>query len=172
VTDGNCRSVNIAAIPTAWIHYLLAVIYDVFTTAVVMFHLLRLDTRSPLMARLKKLLIYHGLGYFLALTAVNLLNLMIFRSTLDPTQSAAVPISYTTTWIFSQKLLIHLNDISLKEKLKDDTVPESVVIHVTRTVDSSDAISGSVEGTKESYDVDVSVRVRTRSHLSDSPESV
>jgi hypothetical protein len=56
-------------------------------------------------------------------------------------------------------------------------VPESVVINVTRTVDSSDAISGSVEGTKESYDIDVSVRVRTRrrpsnSHLSDSTESV
>jgi len=163
---GNCRSINVATIPTAWLYYLIAAIYDVVTTLVVVIYLIRLHPKTNLMTRLKKLLIYHGLGYFFALTVCNLLNILIYWSNGDDMQSAGVPIGYTLTWILSQKLLIHLNEISLREKAKSEASVESIIIVVSHTVEpsaveNSRVTHASYEGAKDSYDVDVNVRIRT-----------
>jgi len=100
IDNGNCRSVNIAKIPTAWLFYLITSIYDVVTTSTVLFYLTRLNSTSRLTSRLKKLLIYHGLIYFFAILTVNLLNIIIYLSDNDQTQSSGAPIAYTLTWIF------------------------------------------------------------------------
>jgi len=174
--DGNCQSVNVAAVPTAWLYYVIAAIFDVVTTVTVVFYLVRLHPKTNLMSRLKKLLMYHGLGYFFALTVVNLFNILIFLSNRDQMQSAAAPVSYTLTWIFSQKLLIHLNDISLKEKAKAEETVETIIIVVSRTIesgageDNSGVVQTSCNGEKDSYDVDVNVTIRTSRRSSRSPD--
>lgn len=66
-------------------------------------------------------------------------------------------------------------EIGLKEKEKEDTVQESVVINVSRTVDAdtgleveTGSVHSSYEGSKDSYDVNVSVRIRSSRHRNNS----
>jgi hypothetical protein len=57
-------------------------------------------------------MIYDGLGYFLVLTGVNIFNLILYRASDQGVQSAGASIGYAVTWIMSQRILIHLRELS------------------------------------------------------------
>jgi len=52
-TNGNCRAVDEHQV--AWVYYLFAVVFDITTTGIAMLYLIRLDAKSKLMVRLKRL---------------------------------------------------------------------------------------------------------------------
>ncbi|EIM82071.1 uncharacterized protein STEHIDRAFT_161422 [Stereum hirsutum FP-91666 SS1] len=52
-------------------------------------YLLRYRPHSPAMSRVIKVLLYDGLVYFVALTAVNILNLILYRASNISIQTAA-----------------------------------------------------------------------------------
>ncbi|KAF5345273.1 hypothetical protein D9758_008497 [Tetrapyrgos nigripes] len=125
---GNCRAVLENLYFGAWIYYVVAMIYDLFTTSIAITYLLKHKLSTPttsLFSQLNKIMLYDGIGYFAALTAVNILNLIIYRAGQD-IQSAAASLGYCVTWIMSQRLLIHLHDASLERRF--GSIDEAVTI--------------------------------------------
>lgn len=131
-----------------------------------MFYMVRFDPKSKLMARLKRLLITHGLAYFISLTAVNALNLSLYVSYEGVTQSEAVTLSYTLVWILSQRILIDLHDLSLRSLPDESEKSETVVIYITGSATSDQSGNGrTVEQPRgsSSLDPDIEVHIQRRS---------
>jgi len=155
----------------AWVYYVFAVVFDITTTGIAMFYMIRFDAKSNLMLRLKRLLITHGLAYFVSLTAVNALNLSLYLCYDDVAQSAAVPLSHALVWILSQRILIDLHDLSLKGHLGESEKPDTVVICITGSTTSSQNGNGrTIErqrgSSKSTTDSDIQVRIQRRSRQS------
>jgi hypothetical protein len=119
--EANCRGISHALRLGAYIFYAIAMAYDVITTLMSVWYLLKyqLMSTSSMMMRLTRLMIYDGLGYLVALTGVNILNLILFKTSQD-IQTAASSLGYALSWIMSQRLLIHLYDVSRERRAEDD----------------------------------------------------
>ncbi|KAH9029740.1 hypothetical protein EDB83DRAFT_1854896 [Lactarius deliciosus] len=77
---------------------------------------------SPFMSRLVKMMVYDGLWYFVALTVVNTINAILFRTHNSFIQSYAAPFGGIATWIMSQRILIHLQGASA-DRLSTESPP-------------------------------------------------
>ncbi|KAH9067746.1 hypothetical protein EDB87DRAFT_1573309 [Lactarius vividus] len=70
VIDGTCQAVTIR--PTLffspWLFYLAGMFYDLLTLIISMAYLFKYHPSSPFASRLVRMMIYDGLGYFVALT--------------------------------------------------------------------------------------------------------
>ncbi|KAF8070358.1 hypothetical protein FPV67DRAFT_1668221 [Lyophyllum atratum] len=86
-------------------------------------------------------MLYDGIGYFVALAAVNVVNLILFkvRNWLD-IQTAAASFAYTVSWIMSQRLLMHLHDASRERR--NESIEEAIT--VTQHLDSARQISRAI----------------------------
>lgn len=165
VDHGHCRTPNNARIRTAWLFYLIASIYDVITLSIIVLYLNRVHAKSYLMSRLKKILIYHGLVNFFVILAGNLLNMIIYLSNTNLFQFAAAPICYTLTWIFAQKLLIHIHELALSEKIREgSTGVRSVTVTITRSTDVAEEISRAVQTSYDALDDCLEMDIRIRTH--------
>ncbi|KIJ05259.1 hypothetical protein PAXINDRAFT_21465 [Paxillus involutus ATCC 200175] len=72
---------------TAWIYYVVVMVYDLGTLVVSTVYLVRHNVNGRL-SRLIKTMIYDGLGYFVALTAVNIFNVVLYRTSDEGLQSS------------------------------------------------------------------------------------
>jgi len=72
-------------------------------------------------------MIYDSLGYFVLITASNVINLILFLTN-QQTQSAAVSLSYLSIWIMTQRILIDLHEASMQYQDGDvfTTTPSTV----------------------------------------------
>ncbi|KAF8321351.1 hypothetical protein DL93DRAFT_2130877, partial [Clavulina sp. PMI_390] len=75
----NCTSGNLPNAKIAWIHYLAAVIFDTVVTAISTGFLIIHSPSMSLMSGLSRLMLQEGLVFFVFLTGVNVLNLIMFR---------------------------------------------------------------------------------------------
>ncbi|KAG1755253.1 uncharacterized protein EDB91DRAFT_283296 [Suillus paluster] len=112
VVEGNCTPANIGKVLTTWFYYLAVMSYDLVMLTISITHLLRYNPLSSRVERLVRVLIYDGIGYFIALSAVNVLNLILYHTTDFETQSAGASIAYAVTWIMSQRILIHVGEMA------------------------------------------------------------
>ncbi|PPQ98410.1 hypothetical protein CVT24_004089 [Panaeolus cyanescens] len=108
----NCRAFNPVQVLGAWIFYAIAIIYDVLTTGISLmpktFDYKDVKTNPDV----SKPMLYDGLGYLVVLTAVNILNLILYRTSAEIqvriSFTAGASLAYCVSWIMSQRLLIHL----------------------------------------------------------------
>ncbi|KAG1742122.1 hypothetical protein EDB19DRAFT_672317 [Suillus lakei] len=112
VVDGNCTSANSGKVLSTWFYYLAVMLYDVVMVTVSTMHLLRYNPLSSRIEQLIRVLIYDGIGYFIALSVSNVLNLILYHTTNIETQSAGASIGYAVTWIMSQRILINIRGMS------------------------------------------------------------
>ncbi|KAH9072785.1 hypothetical protein EDB83DRAFT_129386 [Lactarius deliciosus] len=99
-------------------------LYDLLTLTISMGYLFKRHSSSPFTSRLVKMMIYDGLGYFVALTVVNTVYAILYRSTNLSVQTAAAPFAALFTWVMSQRILIHLQNAA--EKRPRSTPPPIV----------------------------------------------
>ncbi|KAI1798031.1 hypothetical protein LXA43DRAFT_1088180 [Ganoderma leucocontextum] len=107
---GNCVAGNAPPRLTAWLFYVFAMVYDIITLCISSIYLIDVSPNTGKIGRLVKIMLADGLVYFVALTGVNVLNLILYRSRDEADQSSGVALGYTLTWIMSQRILIHLRD--------------------------------------------------------------
>lgn len=112
VVEGNCTPVNSGKELSAWLYYLAVMLYDLVMLTISTIHLLRYNPLSSRVSRLVRVLIYDGIGYFIVLSATNLLNLIFYHTSDAETQSAGASMGYAVTWIMSQQILIHIREMS------------------------------------------------------------
>ncbi|KAG2116834.1 hypothetical protein DEU56DRAFT_162764 [Suillus clintonianus] len=106
----HCTSANAGRVLSTWFYYLAVMIYDIVMVTVSTMHLLRYNPLSSRVERLIRVLIYDGIGYFIVLSAANVLNLILYHTTDIETQSAGASIGYAVTWIMSQRILINIRE--------------------------------------------------------------
>ncbi|KAI0297911.1 hypothetical protein BC826DRAFT_134641 [Russula brevipes] len=110
-TNGNCMtgSARPKFVISAWTFYLTAMLYDCLTLSISTYFLLKLKASAvSTTTKLLRILLYDGLGYLVALTAVNLMNIILYRRAAKSIQSSGASLEYAVTWIMSQRILIHL----------------------------------------------------------------
>jgi len=112
-TNGNCMiaSSHPSWPLSTWTFALAAMLYDCLTLSISTFYLLKLRSGEASAASgLVKILLYDGLIYIIALTAVNVMNIFFYRSTDHSIQSSGVSLGYSITWIMSQRIIIHVRE--------------------------------------------------------------
>ncbi|RPD65712.1 hypothetical protein L227DRAFT_607179 [Lentinus tigrinus ALCF2SS1-6] len=107
---GNCTAGNKPPVLTVWLFYVFAMVYDVIALGISTVYLIGFGPNNGKIARLVRIMLTDGLVYFVALTGVNILNLILYRSADEASQSSGVSLGYALTWIMSQRILIHLRD--------------------------------------------------------------
>ncbi|KAJ4483679.1 hypothetical protein J3R30DRAFT_1817041, partial [Lentinula aciculospora] len=160
----NCRGVFQIEHLGAWIYYVVAIIYDLATSTVCMLYLYKYKTASnSFVAKVTRMMLYDGIGYFTVLTCVNILNLVIYRASQE-IQTAAASLGYSMTWIMSKRLIIHLHEVSMKRRIDADaaalTSSQSISSafsssHPTRTQIKRNASTASLELTIPDFDLEV-----------------
>ncbi|KAF9476367.1 hypothetical protein BDN70DRAFT_882542 [Pholiota conissans] len=117
----SCRPFNQAKQLGPYIFYAVAIVYDTLTTSMSVWYLLKykFKTTNSVMSKLSKMMLYDGLGYLIALTVVNILNLILYKQAQD-IQTAGASLGYCASWIMSQRLLIHLYDASRERRDSED----------------------------------------------------
>lgn len=111
VADGNCTPGNAGKTLSAWLYYVAVMMYDLVTLAISTAHLLQYDPLSNRLERAVRVLMYDGIVYFIVLTGSNILNIVLYRESDVHTQSAGASIGYAVTWIMSQRILIHIQEM-------------------------------------------------------------
>lgn len=122
VINGNCTPVDSGKMLSAWIFYLAVMLYDLVMLTISTIHLLHYNPLSSRVSRLVRVLIYDGIGYFIVLSATNLLNLILYHTTNSETQSAGASLGYAVTWIMSQRILINIREMSEPDPRRFESV--------------------------------------------------
>ncbi|KAG1847608.1 hypothetical protein F4604DRAFT_162079 [Suillus subluteus] len=135
----HCTPVDSGKTLSAWLYYLAAMLYDLVMLTVSTTHLLRYNPLSSKVGRLVRVLIYDGIGYFIVLSATNLLNLVLYHTTDSETQSAGASLGYAVTWIMSQRILINIREMSEPDPRRLETV---VVARPTLSSGRKNVVSG------------------------------
>ncbi|KAL6306086.1 hypothetical protein BKA93DRAFT_195112 [Sparassis latifolia] len=104
----NCTGGDNSAHLSVWLFYVVAMFYDVVTIGISTYFLVSFSPSSGRLSRLVRLMLYDGIGYLVLLTAANVLNLVLYRTSDGTTQSSGACLSFAVVWIMSQRILIHL----------------------------------------------------------------
>ncbi|KAG1859610.1 hypothetical protein DFJ58DRAFT_780513 [Suillus subalutaceus] len=141
----SCTSADSGKTLSAWLYYLAAMLYDLVMLTVSTTHLLRYNPLSSKVGRLVRVLIYDGIGYFIVLSATNLLNLVLYHTTDSETQEirseyfTRASLGYAVTWIMSQRILINIREMSEPDPRRLETV---VVARPTLSSGRKNVVSG------------------------------
>jgi len=76
-------------------------------------------------------MIVDGLGYFISLAVINIINILIYSTNDTDEASSGVPIGYIVTWIMSQRILIRLSETSRRQR-RDDLIAEKIADVLSR----------------------------------------
>jgi len=156
---GNCGSHSPTSAWGGWVSYVVAIIYNFVTTVVCMFFLLRMKTSNgSMMSRVTRMMLVDGLWYFIVLTAINFVNLLFNRFTsLNEAvqQTAAASLGYCVTWIMSQRLLIHLYEVSVERRNESIGAAVTITQQIATARDVSHAIRSQFESKSGRFDLTV-----------------
>ncbi|KAF9784374.1 hypothetical protein BJ322DRAFT_845521 [Thelephora terrestris] len=108
---GNCSPGNNMARMPQWVFYLLSTIFDVTTIGISSFFLIKSSSGISRMSSVPAMLFYDGLGYVFTLIAVNTMNLILYRNSIDRgTQASGASFGFMVVWVMSQSFLIHIHE--------------------------------------------------------------
>ncbi|EIN08907.1 hypothetical protein PUNSTDRAFT_113507 [Punctularia strigosozonata HHB-11173 SS5] len=121
----NCSATSATHGISAWVFNLFSMTFDFVTLTISSIYLWRYRTPSlsGSMSHLVKMMLYDGLLYFVLLTAINLVNLILYKSVNSGLQvSAYVSLYYAMTWIMSQRIILRLRKASDESGLTESIV--------------------------------------------------
>jgi len=179
IKNGNCTAGNNASHLSVWLFYVLSMLYDLVTLSISTVFLFNLNTRDKRFSRLLRIMIYDGLGYFVVLTASNILNIILYRTSDEALQSSGASLAYAVVWIMSQRILIRLQEMAAEFDKQVDSViitrnlqsAKDVTKAIRSQFDSKSPIleiphtPGSSEANKNA-DVELDVQVRVEQSVS------
>ncbi|KAH9996142.1 hypothetical protein BJV74DRAFT_293510 [Russula compacta] len=120
MANGNCTagSANPDFPIAAWTFYFAAMLFDCLAISISTVYLIKMKTAARAASATSKILdilLYDGLGYWVALTAVNIMNIVIYREASHDIQTSGSTLGYAITWIMSQRILIHAREERVRQ---------------------------------------------------------
>ncbi|KAJ7243771.1 hypothetical protein C8J57DRAFT_1365834 [Mycena rebaudengoi] len=109
--NGNCTSGNPPGIKIASLYYAGGLVFDVVTMAMTSVYLWKFsNTSRTSLSQLAKMMLQDGIIYFVALTAMNVVNLIFFQSADTVLQPSASTLGFAATMIFSSRFVLNLSE--------------------------------------------------------------
>ncbi|KLO16091.1 hypothetical protein SCHPADRAFT_823670 [Schizopora paradoxa] len=94
----------------AWIHYAVAMSYDLVAIGISSGYLWSYKNNASRLCQFVRTMMYEGLGYFVIITAVNIFNLVFYHSVNEDIQAWVIhflaTLGYVIIWIMSQRILV------------------------------------------------------------------
>jgi len=95
----------------AWCFYFAAMFYDFSALSVSTYYLLKAKVKTAsAVSKVVNILLYDGLGYFVVLGAVNIMNTILFHQKNELIQTSGSSLGFAVTAIMSQRILIHARE--------------------------------------------------------------
>jgi len=141
--NGNCTvgTLNPDNPISAWSFYMAAMLFDFFALLISTYYLLKARAAARAAAstasNLMRILLYDGLGYFVALTAVNMANIFLYRGDNYFVQTSGVSIGYAVTSIMSQRIIIHAREVNAKQTSVTAPPPNPLILNTKTSSMSS-----------------------------------
>lgn len=110
----NCTSGNQPSHRVAWIHYAVAMSFDLVAICISSSYLWSYRSIASRLCQFLETMMYEGLGYFAIITAVNIFNLVLYHSVDESIQSSGATLGYVIIWTMSQRILIKQREAAEK----------------------------------------------------------
>ncbi|KAF8190195.1 hypothetical protein K438DRAFT_1971072 [Mycena galopus ATCC 62051] len=107
----SCTSGNPPGIHTAALYYVACLVFDIVTMGMTSVYLWKFSNASrSSLGQLARMMLRDGIMYFIALSRMNIVNIIFFQSAVTTLQSSAVSLGVATTTIFSSRFIINLSE--------------------------------------------------------------
>ncbi|KAK7018156.1 hypothetical protein R3P38DRAFT_2539156 [Favolaschia claudopus] len=118
----SCTSGNLPGVKVASLFYAGTLLFDIGALSLTAVYLWKFSnsSRAPL-SRLAKMMIEDGIMYFVALTSMNIVNLIFFQDQDPVLQSAASSLGFAVTMIYSGRFILTLSERSRDGLSGDDS---------------------------------------------------
>ncbi|KAJ6456009.1 hypothetical protein C8R47DRAFT_1227983 [Mycena vitilis] len=106
-----CTSGNMPGIKIASLFNVGALVFDIVTMIITSVYLWKFSSSSRTsFSQLTRMMLHDGLMYFIALTAMNAVNIIFFQSNDAVLQPSATTLGYAATMIFSGRFILNLSE--------------------------------------------------------------
>ncbi|KAJ7636442.1 hypothetical protein FB45DRAFT_864477 [Roridomyces roridus] len=158
-TRGNCTGGNLPGVKVAFLFHVGCLLFDVVAMGMTVVYLWKFSSSSRTsLSLLARMMLEDGIMYFIALSAMNVTNLVFFLSKDTTLQSSASSLGFAVTSIFSARFILHLSERT-RDGLSGDTS------HSSRTPHSGNRRNGLVgvgnAGTRTGDPGEIVVNVNT-----------
>ncbi|KAJ7179771.1 hypothetical protein C8R46DRAFT_1029206 [Mycena filopes] len=119
--QGNCTGGNLPGVKVASLYYVGCLVFDVVAMTITGVYLWKFSNNSRAsLSRLAQMMLEDGIMYFVALTAMNIVNLIFFQNASSTLQSSASSLGFAATMIFSSRFILNLSERS-RDGISGDT---------------------------------------------------
>ncbi|KAF7328455.1 hypothetical protein MSAN_02482000 [Mycena sanguinolenta] len=120
-SNGNCTGGNLPGVKIASLYYVGCLAFDVVAMGITLVYLWKFSNSSRVsLSGLAGMMLEDGIMYFIALTAMNVLNLAFFQSRDTTIQSSASSLGFAATTIFSSRFILNLSERTRRDGLSGD----------------------------------------------------
>ncbi|KAF7341143.1 hypothetical protein MVEN_01849100 [Mycena venus] len=110
-SNGNCTGGNLPGVKVASLYYVGCLVFDAVAMSITAIYLWKFSNSSRAsLSRLARMMLEDGIMYFIALTAMNIVNLIFFQSRDTTLQSSASSLGFAVTMIFSARFILNLSE--------------------------------------------------------------
>ncbi|KAJ7685961.1 hypothetical protein B0H17DRAFT_17149 [Mycena rosella] len=107
----NCTSGNLPGVKVASLYYIGGLVFDVVTMIITFAYLWKFSrTSRTSVGQLARMMLEDGVMYFLALSGMNIVNLIFFQSRDIVLQTSASTLGIAATMIFSSRFILNLSE--------------------------------------------------------------
>ncbi|KAK7017813.1 hypothetical protein R3P38DRAFT_3560439 [Favolaschia claudopus] len=117
----DCTSGNLPGVKVASLFYAGTLLFDIGALSLTAVYLWKFSNSSRALSRLAKMMIEDGIMYFVALTSMNIVNLIFFQDQDPVLQSAASSLGFAVTMIYSGRFILTLSERSRDGLSGDDS---------------------------------------------------
>ncbi|KAJ7756058.1 hypothetical protein DFH07DRAFT_940742 [Mycena maculata] len=109
--DVSCTSGNLPGVKVASLYYVGCLVFDIVSMGMTATYLWKFSNSSRAsLSRLTRMMLEDGIMYFIALSGMNIANLIFFQSRDSSLQSSAASLGYAATMIFSSRFVLNLSE--------------------------------------------------------------
>ncbi|KAJ7860121.1 hypothetical protein B0H14DRAFT_2745656 [Mycena olivaceomarginata] len=110
-TKGSCNSGNPPGVHIAAFYYVGGLLYDLVTMTITSVYLWKFSSSSrSSWSQLARMMLEDGIMYFIALSTMNIVNIIFFQNPETVLQSSAVSLGFASTMIFSGRFILNLSE--------------------------------------------------------------
>jgi len=125
-TGNACTSGNPPGVHIASLYYVGGLVYDVLTMFLTSVYLWKFSNASRTsLSKLTKMMLEDGIMYFIALCAMNIVNIIFFQSPNTVLQPSASTLGMAATMIFSARFILNLSEHVSRDGLSGDQTHSS-----------------------------------------------
>ncbi|KAJ7673671.1 hypothetical protein DFH06DRAFT_1292554 [Mycena polygramma] len=110
-SNGNCTSGNAPGVHLASLYYVGGLLFDVVSMLISSAYLWKFSGANRSSAtQLVRIMLHDGIVYFIALSAMNVVNIIFYNNPNTAVQASAGPLGFAFTMIFSGRFILNLSE--------------------------------------------------------------